>query len=63
MISNNKNIAAYEPGFGSKIIESMKYGLELVADFFVFLSKFWAIFTLGMLVYLLYKKYEFKIKK
>lgn len=38
LLSNNKNIAAYEPGFGNKLLESLKVGGKILESFIVFLT-------------------------
>lgn len=63
VISNNKNIAAYEPEFGSKFLESLEYGWEILGNFIIFLTKFWGLLLFGVIVYFLYKKYGHKLKK
>ena len=39
LISNDKNIDAYEPGFGTKILDALKYGWDILETFIVFLTK------------------------
>ncbi len=63
VISNDKNISAYEPEFISKFIESLKSGWEILANFILFLTKFWGLFLLVVVVYFLYNKYGNKLKK
>jgi cbb3-type cytochrome oxidase subunit 3 len=63
LISNDKNITAYEPGFGSKVVESLKYGWEMVEGFIIFLTKIWGLLVFAVVVYLLYKKYGQKMRK
>jgi Domain of unknown function (DUF4349) len=63
VISNDKNITAYEPGFGSKFLESLKFGWEILESFIIFLTKFWGLFLFVVVVYFLYKKYGHKLKK
>jgi hypothetical protein len=63
LISNNKNIDAYEPGFGSKIIESLEFGWDILKGLVLLLSRLWALFVLGLIVYFIYKKFGHKIKK
>jgi Domain of unknown function (DUF4349) len=62
LISNDKNIESYEPGFGTKILESLKYGWSLMEWGIVFVTKFWALFLIVGLVYVIYKRYEHKHK-
>lgn len=62
LISNDKNIESYEPGFGSKILESLKYGWSILEWGIVFVIKFWALFLLVGIVYFIYKRYQHKLK-
>lgn len=62
LISNDKNVDVYELNFGSKILESFKYGWDIIETLFVFLTKLWGLFLIAIIVYLLYNKYRYKIK-
>jgi hypothetical protein len=62
LISNDKNIDAYEPSFGSKILESLQFGWRVIAAFLVFLTKWWGLFLFAILCYFIYKKYGHKFK-
>ena len=57
MFSHEKVIKRYEPGFGSKMAESLLFGWTILMDILVFFSKFWAIFLFVLLIYFLYKKF------
>jgi hypothetical protein len=57
LISNDKNIDAYEPGFGSKILESLKYGWNILENFILFLIKIWGLLLFVLIAYIVYKKY------
>jgi len=63
LISNDKNIDEYEPGFGSKIIEALKFGWDILEAFLVFLIKLWGLFLFGIVAYILYRKFGQKLKK
>jgi len=63
VVLNEQNIDAYERGFGTKLLESLKYGWEILVNFIVFLVKFWALFLFVFATYWLYKKYVHKFKK
>jgi len=62
---NEKNTAAYEPGFGTKLVESLTFGLNILESFFIFISKFWGLALFAIVLYALYRKYnnDFKTKK
>ena len=62
LISNDKNIEAYEPGFGMKILEALKFGWDMLETLLVFLTKLWGLFLFAILVYFFYKKYGRKQK-
>jgi len=62
IISNDKNIESYEPGFGTKILESLKAGWDIVEVFIVFLAKFWGLILIAISGYVIFKRYAHKIK-
>jgi len=62
LISNDKNIDAYEPSFGNKILEALKFGWDILETFIVFLTKLWGLFLFTIVVYFVYKKYGHKLK-
>jgi hypothetical protein len=62
VISNHKNIDAYEPGLGSKIVESLQFGWAIVEWLLVFLARFWGIFLLAIISVFIFKRYKTKIK-
>jgi hypothetical protein len=63
LISNDKNIDAYEPGFGSKLLESFKYGWRILESFLILLARLWALFLFGLIGYLVVRRYGYKFKK
>jgi hypothetical protein len=63
LISNDKNIEEYKPSFGHKIIESLKFGWNILEAIVVFLIKLWGILLLGIVVIVIYKRYGHKFKK
>lgn len=62
LIANEKNITEYEPSFGTKIFNSLKFGWELLEALLVFLVKLWGFLVLGIIVFMAYKLY-LKFKK
>jgi len=62
LISNDKNIDAYEPSFGNKILEALIFGWDILETFIVFLTKLWGLFLFVIVVYFVYKKYGHKLK-
>lgn len=63
LLSNNKNIAAYEPGFGYKLLESIKVGWEILETFIVSLTKLWGLLLLALFVYIFYRVYRNRKRK
>lgn len=63
LIANDKNIAAYKPGFGSRLLDSLQSGLEVVADILVSLTKLWWLFLFVIIGWIAYKKYGLKFGK
>jgi hypothetical protein len=63
LIANDKNIDAYEPGFGSKLVEALKFGWDILASFIIFLTKLWGLFLFGIVAYLLYRRFGHKIRQ
>jgi hypothetical protein len=62
LIFNDKNVHAYEPSFGSKVLESLKFGWDILEALLVFLTKLWGLFLFAILVYILYRRYGHKLK-
>ena len=63
LISNNKNIEAFEPSFGSKVVESSKLGWKVLEALILFLIKIWGLFLFAIIVFFIYKMYKHKLKK
>lgn len=62
LISNDKNIDAYEPGFGSKLWEATQSGWNILEAFLVFLVRLWGLFLFIIVCYVLYRKFKHKLK-
>jgi hypothetical protein len=62
LILNDKNVDAYDPSFGSKVLESLKFGWDILETFLVFLTRLWGLFLFAILVYIIYKKYGHRLK-
>lgn len=62
MIPNDKNIDEYKPGFGSKLMESLRQGWDILAAFIIFITKLWGLLLLGIIIYVLIKMYGHKLK-
>jgi hypothetical protein len=63
LIANNINIDAYEPGFGNKMLEALKKGWNILETLFLFLCSMWSLIIVGIIAYLLYKKYKSELRK
>ncbi len=63
LISNEKNIDSYTPGFGSRMLDALKTGWKSMEAFFVFIAQFWGIILLAVPAMILYRKFAHKIKK
>lgn len=63
LISNDKNIDAFEPSFGHKLLESVKFGWNILEAFIVFLVKLWGLFLFFVIAFFIFKKYKHKLKK
>lgn len=63
LVPNNKNIVAYEPGFGTKVLNSLQSGLRLLENLFVGLLQWWPFFLLAFIGMAMYKKYFYLFKK
>jgi hypothetical protein len=57
VVSNNRIIGEYKPGFGQRIMKSIKSGWEILAEIVVFILNLWALFLLGVVVLFIYKRY------
>jgi len=62
LISNDKNIDEFMPSFGSKILEALKFGWDILETFIVFLTKLWGLFLFAIIIYFIYKKIRYKLK-
>jgi Domain of unknown function (DUF4349) len=63
LVSNDKNIDAYTPGFGQRIQEALKSGWEILENILVLLAHLWALILFTVALYILYRKYKIKLKK
>jgi hypothetical protein len=63
LIANNSNVSEYEPGFGSKLWESLKFGWEILEGFFIFIAKLWGVILIGIIFFVVIKKVVDKYSK
>ena len=62
VIFNDKNIDAYEPSFGRQLLESLKFGWDILEAILVFITKLWGLFLFAFIIYVLYKTFGHKLK-
>jgi len=63
LIANDKNIKEYESGFGTKILDSISNGWNMLEAVIVFIFNLWGLVLLGVIIFVLYKLYVIKFKK
>lgn len=63
LISNNKNIKEYEPGFGSKLVESFNFGWEIIKSFLLALMKIWGLLLMALLIFIIHRTFSGKTQK
>lgn len=57
LIANDKDISAYEPGFGSKLLDSLSGGWYFLQDFVLFMIKIWPLYLIAALIWIILKRY------
>ncbi len=62
VIVNEKNIDAYQPGFGTKLINSLKTGWAMLEDFVIFITNLWGLILMVILAFFDYRKFGYKLK-
>ncbi len=60
LIANEKNIRAYEPGLLSKIKDSFVDGWLFLEGFILFLCKLWPLIPIGLILWIVLKRYYTK---
>jgi len=63
LVANDKNIKEYESGFGTKILDSISNGWNILEAVIVFIFNLWGLVLLGVIIFVLYKLYVIKLKK
>ena len=59
LIANDKNITAYQPGFGAKIWEALVEGWSWLSSFFVIITRLWGFILLGIVMYVLIRRFGY----
>jgi hypothetical protein len=57
LIANDKNIDEYKPGFGTRILDALKWGWKLIENIFVFLAHIWGLLVVVLVAFILYKMF------
>ena len=63
LISNDERKKEYEPGLGTKIVDALLNGWDILEAVLVFIINLWGLILIGGVVFLTYKLYGNKIKK
>jgi len=63
LISTDKRIKDFEPGFGTKIVDALLNGWDILEAVLVFIINLWGLMLIGGIVFLIYKLYRIKFKK
>lgn len=63
LIANDKNIDAYEPGFGKKVVSALKTGWDILESILLFICSMWGLVIFGVVIYFLYRKYKIEVRK
>jgi len=57
LVYNEKNIEAYQPGLGSRLLDALHRGWEMISALLVFLTGLWGFFLFGAILYILYRRF------
>jgi hypothetical protein len=63
LIANENNIKSYEPGFGKKLLESIKGGWEIIEAVILFIVQLWGLILFGAALFFLYILLRKRFKK
>jgi len=63
LISNDERKKEYEPGLGTKIVDALLNGWDILEAVLVFIINLWGLILIGGVVFLIYKLYRIKFKK
>ena len=56
LVFNNKDIPAYEPGFGARLLDSFMAGWRMLQTLLVFVAGLWWLFLSALVVYYFFYK-------
>ena len=63
LIPNDDNNKKFEPGLGTKIVDALSMGWNILESVLVFIISLWGLITLAIVVFLFYRIYRLKLKK
>ena len=63
LISNDERKKEYEPGLGTKTVDALLNGWDILEAVLVFIINLWGLILIGGVVFLIYKLYRIKFKK
>ena len=63
LIPNDKNIKAYEPNFGTKLLDALQTGWNILQAVIIFIFNLWGVILLGVAIYFLYRVYVRKFRE
>jgi hypothetical protein len=62
MLANEKNIKAFEPGLGTRILEALNEGWQILVILVLFLIRSWSILLMAAILYLIVIRYRSRTK-
>jgi hypothetical protein len=63
LISNDKNIDAFSPGFGKRVSDGLKSGWVFLLEIVIFVAQIWGLLLLALIGYFLYRTLRYRFKK
>ncbi len=60
VVANEKDPHAYQPNLGLQLMDSVKSGWYILESILVFIVQVWSLILLGVLIFLLFKRYSKK---
>ncbi|MDB5282448.1 MAG: hypothetical protein JWO06_1523, partial [Bacteroidota bacterium] len=63
VILNDKDITTYEPGFLSQILDSLKFGWQILEAIIITIAKLWGLILLGVIGFIAIKKLNERLRK
>ena len=63
VIANDRNIDAYEPGIGTRLLDALKLGWRIIEKLIVLLADCWPFVLIAVIGLTVYRKYADRLKK